>query len=243
MTSQTPARIVETTKPEPAPAPLSIPNGTLEATKWFALILMTLDHINKYVLATSIPALYSIGRIAMPLFVFVLAYNLARPGGLAQGRHWRTAKRLAFYGALACLPFIGLGKIVGGWWPLNILFTLALAAVIIGLIEKGGQWHTTFALIVFLVGGALVEYWWFALFLAVTSWYYCKRPDTTRLISLAVSILALWLTNQNPWGLFALPLILYLPHLTLDLPRYPRLFYLFYPAHLAAIYLFVNTSR
>ncbi|MBK7549911.1 MAG: hypothetical protein IPI20_19875 [Rhodoferax sp.] len=63
-----------------ASGPLHIDNGTLEALKWLALVLMTGDHVNKYVLADSLPGLFELGRLAMPLFMFVLAYNLARPG-------------------------------------------------------------------------------------------------------------------------------------------------------------------
>ncbi|WP_172838976.1 TraX family protein [Legionella micdadei] len=50
--------------------------------KWIALVSMTIDHINRFFYASSIQTLYCIGRLAMPLFAFIFAYNLARPDAL-----------------------------------------------------------------------------------------------------------------------------------------------------------------
>lgn len=232
--------LATTVVPRPArtaPQPLQIASGTLEAMKWLALILMTLDHVNKYLLNYRMPALFSLGRIAMPLFVFVLAYNLARPGALAGGVYSRTATRLALYCALACVPFIALGKVYGGWWPLNIMFTLLVATIVIRLIEQGGRARTTMAVVVFLVGGGFVEYWWFAVGLAIVCWRYCKRPSASRLSVLAICIAALWLVNMSPWAFAALPLIARAPHVTLSMPRFPLLFYTYYPAHLGILFV------
>jgi TraX protein/NAD binding domain of 6-phosphogluconate dehydrogenase len=69
---------------------------------------------------------FEINSLAMPLFTFVLAYNLARPGALAAGIHRRMAVRLAVFGTLSTLPYIAITGVLGGWWPLNMLFTLLL---------------------------------------------------------------------------------------------------------------------
>jgi len=74
---------------------LRIPDGTVEALKWLALVLMTGDHVNKYLFNATLPVLFEAGRVALPLFVFVLAYNLARPGTLERGVYGRTMSRLA----------------------------------------------------------------------------------------------------------------------------------------------------
>lgn len=57
--------------------PLHVPDGTVEALKWLALALMTGDHVNKYLFNGTLPFLFEAGRLALPIFVFVLAYNLA----------------------------------------------------------------------------------------------------------------------------------------------------------------------
>lgn len=220
-----------------APAPLIIANGTLEAMKWLALVLMTLDHVNKYLLDETWPLLFAVGRTAMPLFVFVLAYNLARPGVDSNGAGYRTTVRLACSGAFACVPFIALGKVYGGWWPLNIMFTLLVATLVIWLMQRGGSLSTTAALAVFIVGGALVEYWWFAPALAIASWRYCKQPNTIRLAATVACLVALWFLNRNPWALAALPLILAAPHLKLSLPRFSLFFYAYYPVHLGLLFV------
>ena len=53
--------------------------------KWLALVLMTGDYVNKYLFNGTLPRLFNAGRVTLPLFVFVLAYNLARPDTLERG--------------------------------------------------------------------------------------------------------------------------------------------------------------
>lgn len=60
--------------------PLDFSPGALESLKWLALGLMVIDHLNAYLWAWRYPPLYALGRLTFPLFAFVLAYNLARPG-------------------------------------------------------------------------------------------------------------------------------------------------------------------
>ena len=116
-------------------APLHVADGTLEAIKWLAVILMTVDHVNKYLLQERVAALFAAGRVAMPLFVFVLAYNLARPSTEKHRRLQRMAWRLSIAAMAATVPYIALGGVVG-WWPLNILFTLLASVTIIALLER-----------------------------------------------------------------------------------------------------------
>ena len=99
---------------------LELSSGTLETLKWLALLLMTLDHVNKHLLHASVPELFAAGRLALPLFGFVLGYNLARPGALVNGGYSRTARRLAIFGTIATIPFIALGGLGWGWWPFNV---------------------------------------------------------------------------------------------------------------------------
>jgi len=101
--------------------PLHVPNGTVEALKWLALILMTSDHVNKYLFNGTVPWLFNAGRVTLPLFVFVLAYNLARPDTLERGVYPRTMQRLTLFGVLATPAFIALGGLMAGWWPLSII--------------------------------------------------------------------------------------------------------------------------
>ena len=153
---------------------LELSSGSLEALKWLALLLMTLDHVNKHLLHASVPELFAAGRLALPLFGFVLGYNLARPGALASGSYSRTARRLAIFGTIATMPFIALGGLGWGWWPFNIMATLLVATLCAWLIEVGGPARLVAAAAVFIVGGALVEFWWPGLAVCLMAWAYCQ---------------------------------------------------------------------
>ncbi len=215
---------------------LTLSDGSIEALKWLGLVLMMLDHVNKYLLHSRVPVLFDAGRTVMPIFAIVLAYNLARPGTLEQGSYTRVMTRLASAGALATLPFIALGGLGWGWWPLNIMFTLLVASGVMYLSEQGTLGRVL-AVGLFVLGGALVEFWWPALAIAVGAWSYFRRPNWTALLFVLVGLVALYDINKNLWALAALPLIVLAAHVNLAVPRVRWVFYAFYPLHLAVIWL------
>lgn len=217
-------------------APFSIPSGTVEGLKWLALVLMTLDHVNKYLFAEALPGVFELGRITMPLFGFVLAYNLSRASAFENGMHLRIIKRLAFYGALATPFFCLLGGLLGGWWPLNILFMLLVATAMIYLVDSGKKSFRWAAVLVFIVGGGFVEFWWFGLAFCAASWFFCKNPSTATAIILALAASSLYAVNKNFWAVAVLPLCFYASHISLDVSRVKKVFYVYYPAHLAALF-------
>ena len=224
---------------------LIIPGGTLEGLKWLALILMTLAHVDKYIFHQTLPFAFEISRITLPLFCFVLAYNLARPDSKESGRYLRTIKRLALFGLIACIFFIPLsGQLKGcfpatgflkGAYPLNIMFMLFVAASIFYLMDSGGRLRTTAAIFLFVVGGLFVEFWWFGLAVCYFSWLYCKSPSILHLTLLIIAAALLYLVNRNCWALAALPIIFLATKVNLNIPRCKYIFYVYYPAHLAVI--------
>jgi hypothetical protein len=221
------------------PAPLAISDGTIETLKWLAMIAMTLDHINKYLFDAKLPGIFELGRIAMPLFGFVLAYNLARPYAMQRGVYLRTMKRLALFGILATPFFVGLGwgHLLQGWWPLNVMFLLLAAAGLLYLLERGGAASFFCAVILFIVAGALAEFWWFGLIFCICAWWYCKSPSKWTLLSFLASTALLYAANFNFWALAAVPLILAAPDIDVNMPRYHYIFYAYYPAHLAGLWV------
>ena len=98
-------------KTQPQVSAWSISNGSLEALKWVGLLLMTGDHVNKYMLHESSPTLYALGRMVMPLFGFVLMAHLARPGARERGVHLRVMGRLAIFALLATPAFVHLVEV------------------------------------------------------------------------------------------------------------------------------------
>jgi hypothetical protein len=210
-----------------------VADGTLEALKWLALGLMALDHANKYLFNEGSAALFDLGRMVMPLFGFVLMYNLARPGALAAGMHLKVMRRLLVFGALAMPAFVALV----GWWPLNILFMLLLATGIVWLIERGGAARIGLAVLAFVVAGAVVEFWWFGVLSCLGAWAFRRRPTAARLALWAAAIASLWIVNRNFAALACLPLVWGASQVDIPLRRHRWVFYGFYPAHLAVIWL------
>jgi len=203
-----------------------------EALKWLALALMVLDHVNKYLYHSALPWVFPIARISFPLFAFVLAYNLARPGTISNGAAVRVMKRLAIFALVAAIPHIILD---GRFSPLNILATLLVATGTVYLFEQGGlkRW---LGILVFMAGGCIVEGNWFAIAVCMTAYRYCQLPTVLRLLSFMASLAILGLfINANQYALAVLPVVLVAPHVSVSLKRHRHFFYGFYPAHLAVI--------
>ena len=56
---------------------IKLNSGNIELLKLIAAFLMTIDHINKYLFNSTIVLFFEFGRLSMPIFMFILAYNLA----------------------------------------------------------------------------------------------------------------------------------------------------------------------
>jgi hypothetical protein len=198
---------------------------------------MTCDHVNKYLFNGTKEWLFDGGRIAMPLFVFVLSYNLARPGAMARGAYHRTVWRLLVFGGLTMPVFVALGGLVAGWWPLNIMFTLAAIAGLLMLLERRTLAGQVCAAGVFLATGAMVEFWWSPLALGLAVWLYCRRPSWMAIALAAAALGGIWYVNGNPWALAAVPIVVGASGVNLNVPRLRWVFYCYYPAHLGVLWL------
>lgn len=223
--------------PAAMPPRLTLSNGTLEGLKWLALVLMTGDHINKYLFNGTLPWLFEAGRLAMPIFATVLGYNLARPDALQRGRYTRTMARLVIAGSAASVPFLALGGLAAAWWPLNAMFTLLVVAAVAWLLDRGSKADRAAAVLLFAVGGSMVEFWWPAVALGLGIWFYARRPTWSAATVSVMACAALTLVNGNLWALLTLPLLLLASRADLPIPRVRWAFYGYYPLHLAALWL------
>ncbi len=218
--------------------PWIMAEGSLEAIKWAALTLMVFDHVNKYLYAEKLPVIFQCGRIVMPMFGFVLAYNLARPNALAKGVHRRMMYRLTLAGLTASPMFIilnGLYVTANAWWPLNILFMLLLVVTLTYLIDRGDATCYGLAVVLFLFGGAFVEYLWMGVLSCLGAWLFCRDASPSRLLLWFLGTLSLTVVNGNAWALAAIPIVLGAGRIAFRLPRLTWVFYAFYPAHLLAL--------
>ena len=219
-----------------SPLRIEYKGGTLEALKWFALVLMTGDHINKFFFKDKIEVVFAAGRLVMPIFFFILAYNLARPGARERGVFQRVMFRLLIAGGIASIPFLKLGGLVLGWWPLNIMFTLFVVTLTIYLFE-GGRWFL--AMLVFSFGCCFVEYWWFAGVFSIAVWSYFKKPSWLAALIALVACISFRIVNGNDWAIAALPLILLASRFEIKIPRVRNFFYVYYPLHLFVLFFII----
>ncbi len=231
---------IEVAQGQPRGTIFTMSSESIDALKWLAVVLMVIDHINKFVFKEAVPSMFALGRVAVPLFVFVLGYNLARAGALQAGVYQRVFFRLAVFGALSVVPHALMNTLIGGWWPVNIMFTLAVAVLVAWLLDKGGPVSVMAACLVFLFGGALVEFWWPAIAACLSVWAYFKTPSVVYVAGFVASLLALYFVNGNVWALMALPVILASRAWRWPLPRMKWFFYGFYPLHFLLIWSYLR---
>jgi TraX protein len=168
----------------------------------------------------------------------VLAYNLARPGALANGVFERARSRLLLYGAVATIPFVALkAPLAYGWWPLNVLFTLWVGTLVIELLERRRPQRMLVILPLFSFGSMLPEYWHLGTGAMIAAWYLCKHPRVSALVLWMLPLAALVIINHNFYALLVIPPVYAAQFINLPVSRCRHLFYVFYPAHLAALWV------
>ena len=219
---------------------LFVADGTIEILKWVALALMTLDHVNTFLYGRTLPGAFEAGRLSMPLFSFVLAFNLARQHALQRGMPSRMMRRLAVFGLLATPFYISLREFPGGWLPLNIMFTFFVATAVISLFQRGQAADGVAGILLFLGGGAVVEYQWYGLMLCFAAWWYCRNPGWPSCLLLLIAAAFLYPANGNFWAIAAVPLMIAARYVRFRMPRLPYAFYLYYPTHLAVLAVLVH---
>lgn len=214
-------------------------SGQQELLRWVAITTMVIDHAALALLEpdASLP-LRAIGRLAWPLFAYLMAYNVARRGV--------NPRRYLLPLLIACAVSVVPYWLAFGLWRVNILGTLFLAAAAITLLRAdspvhGAPRHLAFALV--LAASPFVEYGPPGVLLAPTLWWVMRTTSPLPLL-LVAPLVAL----QNfPWvvwpaGLAALPLPALAARLRASVPRSGRLPWLFYPTHLLAIALIAHLT-
>lgn len=212
-------------------------SGQQEVVRWLAIVTMVIDHVGAVLLTPgdAVP-LRAIGRVAWPLFAFLMAYNVA----VRRVDPSRYLKPLLLWATASQLPhFLAFDRFV-----VTILGTLFLAAAVLSLLTHRARLAQRspalfpVLLVAMLLASTQVEYGPIGVALVVTFWWALREP---RVVPWGVAVLATALTNQ-PWGiwpfaLLALPVPFLAARLPLSLPRSGRLPWLFYPAHLLLLAL------
>lgn len=227
---------------------LKVNDGTIEAIKWLAVLLMTIDHINTFLILplTGKPyeALFNMGRVAFPLFALVIAYNLARPRTNANERRaiLNALLRLTLFGAIATLPyyFATSGRII----PLNIMYTLALGAALIYNLRVAADKESRLARytlyfltnLLFIALAAFGEFSFYGVALIVMAWLFFRYSSAIALMLTLTLILSLQTVNGTYWALAAIPVFALGYFVEVKIPRINKYaFYAYYPLHLGLI--------
>lgn len=99
----------------------------MDVLKCVALVAMLIDHANDILLSPSSPMFYAVGRMAMPLFALVFAFNMAKQPTRAQelaNRQWKWAAITQPFFAFAFYDH-------QPWFALNILFVFAVCSQLV----------------------------------------------------------------------------------------------------------------
>ena len=209
-----------------------------EILKWIAIITMTVDHVGA-VFYPDYMVLRGIGRLAFPLFCYLLVL------GMESTRNLRNYFiRLLLFALISQIPFF----LAFGLTPfehLNIFFTLSSGVVLIHFFKK----NPLISLFVVLASAFL--YFDFGPYgIALIGCMYILEQNTEHgVVSIVLlNVLSLLMWETQIYSLFALPIILLHKIGLLKIQRplegntaYPLwrkyLFYVYYPSHLAMLYL------
>ena len=223
---------------------LQILDGTV--LKIIALVLMTCDHVGLQ-LANGNEVLRALGRLAMPIFAFMIA----------EGCKY-TKNRLKYLLLIAGLGVACQAVYVGfmGSWYMGILITFSFSIILIyaldNAIKKKDSKSITicaiaFATVIFLVvalpnllpssSDYAVDYGIFGVFLPVV--FYLGQDKPSKLLYGAVDLVLLCVFSdwKLQWFCLLSIAILTLYNGQKGKLRLKYLFYIYYPAHLVVIYL------
>jgi TraX protein len=217
-------------------------DGQLEALKWIALLAMLVDHVGRYALGASIHSYsFAFGRLAFPLFGYVLAINLARSGDrVARAR--RTSLRLIAWCALSMSPSAWAR---GDWLPVNVLGTLGIAAGMCGVMNASRSLGVRLVLLLSgLVAAQFCEFGLLGVGWVVAVFWRTVTPGSRAMATITAVLLGSMLSVLNAafGGLPAAAVtlagtaVLWVARwLPARVPRCKWFFYVFYPVHLIVI--------
>lgn len=216
-------------------------HADLELAKWVAVVSMTVDHAGKIAAPGLDAETHLLGRLAMPLFAFIVGTRLALSPDLAR-RYLRT---LLPWALVSQPVYVVVGH---DWGDGNVLFTLALgvgAAWGLEAFRAGRRGPAAAALALSLAASPWVEFGTLGVAL-VPAAAALARPEAARAawacgpLGLVANLHAapppLRLVDVS--ALLASAVAVASLHVPRRLPRLPKhVFYAYYPAHLYALHL------
>jgi len=211
-----------------------------ELLKWIAIVTMTIDHLGA-ILCSDYTVLRIVGRLSFPIFCYLLILGMESTKKL---RNYFI--RLFLFALISQVPF----DLAFGFKPfehLNIFFTLSSGVLFIHFHR-----NPLVSLLVVLAHFLNFDFGPYGIAL-IGCMYILKQNTEYGIVSIALlNVLSLLMWNTQIYSLLALPIILLYKSGFLKIQRklngniaYPLwrkyLFYVYYPSHLAMLYLFKST--
>lgn len=206
--------------------------------KLIALVAMTCDHIGAYFFPESL-ILRIIGRLAFPIFAYMIAEGCRHTA--SKSRYLTTVISVAMLCQI--VSFCATGSM-----HQRILVTFALSIGLIYALEialryKSGGIAALAFVIVWLISVVLprllpgfdIEYGFFGILLPVLVWFGKNKKQSLILCGVGLALLSLGGIVQAA-AFLALPLLA-IYNGTRGKANIKYLFYIYYPAHLALIYI------
>jgi len=213
----------------------------LEPAKWIAILSMTVDHYGKIFDPPWYGITHMVGRLAFPLFCWIIATRLALTPGLGPS----YLRRLLPWAIVSQPVWVLVGH---DWWDGNILVTLALG---VGLhqalhVLHGGlrTWRVVLPVLL-LLPSPLVDFGPVGVLsiplmaaLAVRNLSACAWASGPVGVAGNAGLAMPFVKPGDFFALMASPVAYLSLHLPLRLPRLPtQVFYAYYPAHLLVLHL------
>lgn len=207
--------------------------------KIFACSLMLVDHVGAFIFPNLI-FLRILGRLAFPLFAYQFIIGLRKTSNAG-----RQLKLLLFFAIISQVPYYLLHLGHENGIKLNILFTLFLSSLFIR------SWQSKKLRCFSLLLTPLFyfcDYSFYGLILILMIYLY----DNWNAGFLVLNIVYFIFTGAfiQMFSLLAYPLIKLIDKISLlirsdnvNLARFKKVFYLFYPVHLSAILIILLTIR
>ncbi len=207
--------------------------------KWLAVISMTVDHLAvmlaDYISTTIYYVMRGVGRLAFPIFCFLLVEGVAHTKSFA-----KYFARVTGFAILSQLPYnmLRYGNIIGGGY-FNILFTFSVSLIVLYILSKCDTKKITglFVTVITIIAGMTVtymlnfEYSYKCILLAVL-FYYTGRNISYQAIKI-IGAFAILYMNCGLVDLAAPLSLFFINAYGGEKGKFPKWFgYAFYPLHL-----------
>lgn len=215
--------------------------NTIELLKWIAIITMVIDHLGIYIYR-DLEVLREIGRVAFPLFGYILIHNYL----FFTTNKLRYIKRLFIFSLISQPIF---------WFflehSLNIFFLLSLSLFTIYIFEKIEKMNRkkvekiiAMGIIIILSIGLsfLIEYPLYGLLFLIS--IYLSFLNIRYIPLQILTLLSVNMIHTPLYGLLYMPIIYLSSKVNIKIKRVNKwFFYLFYPTHIlifGIIYIYLN---